>query len=128
MDKLYIELASCVAACANCVKSNNQEWLDKHQERILKLVKEHMPSGAGFDSGTTLDMGRSTSEKLVFETAFHHMGESGMYDGWTNHTVTARPSFVHGFTLGISGPNRNDIKEYVSQTFHDALTTLVVSE
>jgi hypothetical protein len=119
--KVYEELASLIQAVDNCVKSNNIEWRDRHTERIEQIVKNHMPSGAGVDSGTTFDFDRSTSEKLVLQTGYHHMNENGMYNGWTGHMVTVRPSLASGFVLSISGRNRNDIKDYLGEMFDSAL-------
>jgi len=118
-----VRLAHLVQARLNCLSREpvNQEWADRHEERAEALVEEFMPSGSGFDSGTVLDFDKSTGEKLVFTTAFHHMAESGMYDGWTNHEVTVRPSFVHGFEIKVSGRDRNQIKAYIGETFHHAL-------
>jgi hypothetical protein len=76
-----------------------------------------MPSGSGFDSGTQFDYDKSTPEKLVFHTTFHHMNENGMYDGWTEHTVTVTPSFVLGYHVKITGRNKNNIIEYINECF-----------
>lgn len=84
---------------------------------IEKLVKNKFPSGAGFDAGTKLDLGRSTGEKLVFTTSFHHMDEHGGYDGWTEHTITVKPSMQFDFDLKVSGRDRNGIKDYIAEQF-----------
>ena len=119
---LYSELASTVDAMHTCEQKPEQygEWARKHEETISKLVHERMPSGSGFDCGTQMDCSQSHAEKLVFTTSYHHMHESGMYDGWTDHTVTVTPSFG-GINIRISGRNRNDIKEYMHDTFYQAL-------
>lgn len=119
---LYRELASLVEARLNCEKSGNAEWFDRHTESIEELCRQYLPHGSGFDSGTKLDFDRSNGEKLVFTTAYHHMNEAGMYDGWTAHVVTVRSSLFHGFTLSISGRDRNEIKEYINDMFYTALT------
>lgn len=119
--KLYRELASLVQARLNCEETGNREWFQKHEERIEELVKNYMPSGSGFDCGTKIDLDKSTLEKLVFYTDFHHMNEVGCYDGWTEHCITVRPSLAFGFTLTISGRNRNEIKDYIHQVFDCAL-------
>ncbi len=118
---LYQVLASLVQARINCIESNNTEWRDNHEERIEALVKEHMPRGSGFDAGTTLDLDKSTGEKLVFKTSYHHMNDYGVYDGWTEHVVTVKPSLMYGVNLMISGRNRRDIKDYMYDVFYDAL-------
>ena len=88
------------------------------EDGIEKFVKDRFPSGSGFDSGTKIDLEKSTGEKLVFTTSFHHMDDNGSYCGWSDHTVTTRPSFVTGFSMKISGPNTRDIKDYIGDTFH----------
>lgn len=118
---LYSRLATLCDAALRCAKTGNDEWRERHTEKVTTLVREHMPSGSGFDNGTVLDSDLSTGEKLVFHTSFHHMDEHGGYDGWTDHTVTVRGSLMHGFTMTISGRDRNDIKEYVHECFDVAL-------
>jgi hypothetical protein len=134
---LYSEIAALIAARQNCSKdleyhrgqnTATAEWFDKHESRILELVKEHMPSGSGFDNGTTIDLDKSHSDKLVFHTSYHHMHDSGMYDGWTEHTIVLTPSFLGHFDMRISGHNRNEIKDYIADTFRIALGIVVNQE
>jgi hypothetical protein len=125
---LYAVLANLVQARINSGEkhdANGDHWFAIHTESIDNLVKEHMPSGSGFDSGTTLDLDKSTSEKLVFTTSFHHMNDVGMYDGWTDHTVTVKPSLMFGISLTISGRDRNQIKDMMYDMFAEALKTKV---
>lgn len=122
MRRLLIHaIAGKLAAMQNCIERGNVEWYDRHKDAIESLVREHMPSGSGFDNGTTLDFDRSNPERLVFVTSFHHMNDAGMYDGWTDHNVTCTASLVYGFDLKISGRNRRDIKDYISESFQTAL-------
>lgn len=109
-------LAQKLDAFHNCQKSGNTEWRDKWEARIEAIMTD-APSGSGIDSGTELDWEKSNGNKLVFTTAYHHMNEHGMYCGWTEHTVTVKPHLYHGFTLTISGRNRNDIKDYLHEIF-----------
>jgi hypothetical protein len=96
------------------------EWLDKHTDTIKRIV-QNGPSGSGIDNGTQIALDNSTGNKLVFTTAFHHMDEGGMYDGWTYHVITIRPSLQFGFDMKITGSNRNDIKEYLSEVYSNWL-------
>jgi hypothetical protein len=50
------------------------------------------------------------------------MDGSGMYDGWTDHTIRAYASFVYGIRITVSGPDRNGIKDYLAELYQDALT------
>lgn len=117
-------LASLIQARANCERSGNLEWYGKHRATAERIVKDFMPSGSGIDLGTQLDFERSTPTKLVFQTGFHHMNDGGMYDGWTDHTVTVRPTFT-GLDLRVSGSNRHDIKDYLAEVFDSALSNLI---
>jgi hypothetical protein len=115
---LYSELAAAIEARRNCADRNNQEWLVKWTQRIQQL-EQLLPSGSGIDCGTIIDLEQSHAEKLVMRADFHHV-YGGMYDGWTGHIITVTPSF-RGINLRISGRNRNDIKEYLYDTYDYAL-------
>ena len=45
------------------------------------------------------------------------MNENGMYDGWSEHTITVHPSLQFGFRLTVSGRDRKEIKDYLHETF-----------
>ena len=119
-QKVYQKTASLIVARENCAKNGNDEWFDVHSEKLDEIAKNHLPSGSGVDSGTQVDLDRSTGKKIVLHTSYHHMNDGGMYDGWTDHTITVTPSFLD-FDLKISGRNRNDIKDYLGDLFYHAL-------
>jgi hypothetical protein len=125
MTPLYRKLAGLLLAVENCEKTGNKVWREKHRETIKALAEKHLPRGSGFDNGTKLDLDSSEPEKLVFQTSFHHMNNAGMYTGWTEHKVTVKGSLVYGFTLTVSGQNRNDIKDFISDMFQESLNTEV---
>jgi hypothetical protein len=120
MPTLYKAIAGKLQAILNCGRSVNTEWDLKRREAICTLVREHMPSGSGFDSGTDIDWDRSTPNKLVFTTSYHHHGECG-YTHWSNHSITVRASLVSGITLTISGRDYRGFKDYCYDVFHTAL-------
>jgi len=119
--KLYALIANLVSAHANCVATQKNDAAAHHRDKLAGLTDGHMPSGSGFDNGTTLDLDASSEDKLVFNTAFHHMNENGFYDGWTEHKVYVTPSLAFGFDLRITGKDRNDIKDYIHECFASAL-------
>lgn len=125
--KLYQEIAALVDAYKRCDASGNVEWQDHHRERVDALVSSSLPSGAGFNNGTTLDWNKSSGERLVFNTAYQHMNRGGFYDGWSHHTVIVTPSLVFGFTLCVTGRDRNEIKSYIAESFHYDLSAEVRS-
>lgn len=123
--KLYEALSGAIGALDRLRKGDTagNPWGSHWEDRVSFAVKEFLPSGSGFDIGTQLIEEKSNAEKLYFLTSFHHMDDGGGYDGWTDHTITVTPSFHGGFNLRISGRDRNQIKEYIADTFGDALNT-----
>lgn len=88
-------------------------WID-HLETLL-------PSGSGIDNGTTIDREKSTGHKLVFFFGYHPMNEHGYYEDWIEYTMTVVPTFS-GFELDIIGPDRDDLKDSLYQTYEHALS------
>ncbi len=120
---LYREIAALIGARSRCEKSaSHNEWFNRHTERLEWIAKNVLPRGSGIDNGTQIDLGLSTEEKIVLRTAYHHMNEGGMYDGWTEHTITIRPSLQSNFTMTFSGRNRNEIKDYLHQEYEYVLS------
>lgn len=99
----------------------NAELLENVRANLETIRHNCLPSGAGFDHGTDINTDKCDDTRLTLNTAFHHMHESGIYDGWTDHTVTVRPSLMFGFVVTVSGRNRNQIKDYIGNTFTEAL-------
>ena len=96
------------------------EWVDKHQDSINEILKA-LPHGSGIDSGVTFDQNKSTSEKLIFSVPFHSMNEHGYYDGWVDFTLIVTPCFG-GYNIRITGRDKNQLKEYLSQLFYETFT------
>ena len=123
---LVQEMALAFQALCNCQESGNQEWAGIWEERLEALAREHLPSGSGFDSGSSFDLDGSRVDRLQLRTSFHHMNDSGFYDGWTEHCVSVWPTFS-GFDLKVSGRDRRQIKDYIGETFAAALSAEVES-
>jgi hypothetical protein len=125
--KTYQKLATTIDALINCIEKGNAQWQENHETTIEKIM-ERAPHGSGFDSGTKIDLKNSTGEKIIFTTSFHHMNDGGYYDGWTEHTITVRPSMRFGFTMTISGRDRNDTKDFISECFESFLSEPIENE
>ena len=114
--KIYKKIASKFVAIGYCKKHNNQKLLEEHTDFIKNVVKEHFPSGSGFDWGTEFDFERSQPNKLIFFTMFHHSKE-GMYTCRTEHDVVITPNLVFDFDIKVKGLNKNDIKDHIAEKF-----------
>lgn len=86
-------------------------------KNLLKFLMEDAPSGSGFDCGTEFCLEKSSGNKLVFVTTYHHMNHAGYYVGWTEHKVIITPSFFCDYDMRITGKNKNDIKDYIGDVF-----------
>ena len=123
--KVINRISSLIDAVKNCEATGNAKWALSHRAAIA-TIESGLPSGSGFDAGTTIDVDASTPERIVIKTAFHHMNTFGEYDGWSHHTVTVLPSLQFGFKLRISGSNRSAIKEYINDCLDAALSSEIV--
>lgn len=128
--QLIIAVATAIQARNSCHEKSVipngesahwQEMRDKW-EFLLSSMESTLPSGSGFDNGTKIDLNESQFGKVVLYTSFHHMDENGGYEGWTEHKITVKPVFG-GIRIIVGGQNKNDIKEYIRETFDNCLTT-----
>jgi len=120
--ELYKELAGTIQARLNCIQNKNQDWIQKHEDKISELI-DRLPHGSGLDGDNIINLDKSNGEKIIIETSFHHMDENGMYDGWTEHKLIITASLIFGLHIKIIGRDKNNIKEYLHEIFHYALTT-----
>lgn len=120
--KLYQKLALLVAGRINGIRCNNTHyWMDNHAAYTAELVNSYLPQGNGF-AATKLELDDSTGNQLIFTIAFHHMPEElGGDDCWTEHSVIVSPDLIEGFTLIVTGENRDDIKARIAEEFYLAL-------
>jgi hypothetical protein len=130
MEQTLIQaIASTVTARANCaaamadqpIDHPKREWYARHTAQLQTIGRDRLPSGSGIDCGTAIDLDASRPNRIVLTLSYHHMAESGMYDGWTDHTVIVTPDLLSGFTLRITGRDRNSIKEYLYQVYDTVL-------
>lgn len=121
--KIYQHIAAELFRIKNCEGLNTENARINMADAFHKLreLNHELPSGSGFDSGSEIDVAESDENELIITTSFHHMDECGGYDGWTEHSITVRPSLLFGIVVDVDGENRNDIHEYICDTFREAL-------
>lgn len=115
---LYKQLATCANVLNN---PHNNNVTDRWREYLYNLEKL-LPYGSGFDSGCELELEKSTPDKLVIKTSYHHLDDNGFYSGWTDHKVIVTPSLRFGFELRVTGKNKNQIKDYIVEEFYHVLS------
>ena len=82
-------------------------------EAIIKQFEDALPIGSGIVSTEVISV---TNKKIVISFDYQHLNENGYYDGWTHHEARITATFG-GYTMYISGRNRNDIKPYLHELF-----------
>lgn len=105
--------------------AKNCEWHktvnDKYMpicENNIFLCEQVLPHGSGIDAGCKIDIEKSGKNKVVINFGYHHMDENGYYCGWTEHKAIVTPEFnENGYILKITGTNKNQIKDYLYDTF-----------
>lgn len=120
--KMYEAIARAADARTRCLVTGNQEWRDIWTEKLRAMQKE-LPSGSGIDNGTKIIMDECDITRIVLICDYHHMNQDGFYDGWTHHRIVAKPTFMGIDVRVATGPNKNDIKEYLANVYGDALDT-----
>lgn len=114
--KFYSELAQTIQWYNDTLDGTKDEWNHIAEHDILNLEKQ-LPSGSGINNGSKVNLKLSTSQKIVIDTAFHHMDENGYYDGWTEHKIIITPCLKYGYNIKVTGRNRNQIKDYLYDLF-----------
>lgn len=128
--KLYSKLASLVIARLNCLqnKETHSEWANKHEENILKLCENNLPSGSGFNWGTEIVFDKCNRERLLFKSKYQCMDENGYHDGVIDFYIFVYPSLAFGFELSIRCSdkdslrliNKYSLREYLQNVFSTA--------
>lgn len=90
------------------------------QDKLNEIARAYLPSGSGIDSGCDIDAERSKPNRIVINFGYHHM-DDGSYNGWTHHELIITPDLRYGFKIRITGPDRNQTKEYLYDLFYNCL-------
>lgn len=122
MKTVINAIASVCSARSRCFESGLQNAFVRWEAYLSAIERELLPSGSGFDAGTAIDRDASNGGRVVLHTSFHHMDEHGSYCGWTEHKITIKPDLALGFTISVSGKDRNGIKDYIADTFNMCLS------
>ena len=116
-------LASRLIAIENCVKSENKEWEDKH-EQAIKVLLGNLPHGAGIDSTWHI---YGTPERIALHNSYHCMNDAGYYDGWKDFKVIVKASLAFGLDIRVTGDfgKYADVKDYLHESMDESLRQIV---
>lgn len=116
--------------------SFSQDKVSSYVSALRLVASSHLPSGSGFDCGTSILVDKSTSARVVLVSSYHHMDSDGCYIGWSRFKVLVAPCFNYPyFTLKVSILDRcRSIPRYLrdldisywTEVFESALSELFV--
>ena len=115
--KLYQKIARLVA---NINDAPDSKMFDSWETELTNIERNILLYDSGFGAGCKIQ-DNSRPDRIVISCNYHHMDEHGYYDGWSEHTAVVKPCLQFGFYVRVTGRNRNMIKEYISDTFHELL-------
>ena len=122
-----INLLSTWNAYCRCVDRNNNEWIDKHWNKITETLLDKLPHGSGIDYDWRFytDNGKD----LYCTNGWHYMNENGMYDGSWDFTIIIKADIRDMFgkiifrIVGQFGKHQ-DIKDYLYEIIAESLNEL----
>ena len=120
-------LIELIAKNCQWLKTVNDAYLDQCESRIDKLEKE-LPSGSGIDCGCKIDREKSGNKKVIITFDYHFMNDDGYYDGWGSFKLIVTPNLSEYPDMRIMGKDRNQIKDYLYDTFSDVLFDTMIDE
>lgn len=121
--ELYQSLAGLAQARINCIKNNNQEWLEKHTDKIETLLYA-LPHGSGINGKWYVDYTKTHGNKITLTNTYDTMNENGYYDTVVNFSLTILPSLQFGFEMHIRGNfgKYQDVKDYLYDILRESLS------
>lgn len=122
MDTKKVKLITAIAHHCEWHKTVNQKYIDICGDNIIRLQNE-LPHGSGIDSGCNIDVHKSGKRKVIIQFEYHLMDENGMYTGWEPFELHVIPTLGLGWLelKFVKGRNINQIKDYLYDTFFEAL-------
>lgn len=83
---------------------------------LVELIgRKHRLSQPGGDAAMLRHV-----EKVLDDLCKEHLPPGSGYDGWTCHTVKVTSAW-QGFNLTVTGRDRDGIKDFIGDTFHNCL-------
>jgi hypothetical protein len=141
---LYQHMASAIDAMqrckadANAIRANapgaphesflelREEWALRWKDRLHAML-DALPHGSGLDADWHYVGDKCNADRITLSTSYHNMDTNGFYCGWSDLTVTVKPSLIHGINLRITGGD-SDLKDYLYDILSQALCELHESE
>jgi len=97
--------------------TSSKDDIKEMGESAIEAYSQLLPHGSGFDGECYIDVDKSKENRIVIFFEYHHLNGNGYYDGWTEHKLILTPDFRYGFKMRITGPNKNQVKDYFYDMF-----------
>ena len=120
-------LASAVVLW-NCYRRIHCADFSRKWSDAIDKIMVSAPSGGGIESGMRLDRKASGGDRLVFHARCDHSHRSEARSDMTNHRITARASYLMGFSLKVGGRDRHDIKAHINYSLREWLSSACIDD
>lgn len=119
---VYKELSHCIRDFQTYERACFFDKANVQALQIEALIREHLPSGSGIDTGVHINLStHQTPNHITLTFGYHHMNEHGYYTHWTYHKAIITASLIHDFDLRITGKDKLGLKDYLYDVFAFAL-------
>ena len=121
-----VNILSLAQAMGNCIKTNNTDWFNKHEAKLIKTLLNTLPHGSGIDCDWTFDI---TDKMIRCSNSYHRMDEYGGYRGYIDFSVVIKTDhrMIDGrLDYNIKGQfgKYQDLKDYLYDTISIGLDEL----
>jgi len=115
--KLYKFISFVIDFINNCNDTRYQSVIDNY-------IIPKLPSGNGIDNGCKINLKQSKPLKIIIDSSYHVMNESGIYDRWIDFKIIVTPSFdnIDINIRGNFGSKYQHLKDYLIEIFQDSLS------
>ena len=96
--------------------------------KIYKKIAQELSVINNPKADCTINLSKSTPNKIVIQCDFHHMNENGYYDGWSYHTVIITPCLGYDYDIKVTGRDKGEIKDYLGNLIYEAVDGEIVNK
>ena len=113
--KLYKFISFVIDFINNCNDTRYQSVIDNY-------IIPKLPSG--IDNGCKINLKQSKPLKIIIDSGYHVMNESGIYYRWIDFKIIVTPSFdnIDINIRGNFGSEYQHLKDYLIEIFQDSLS------
>lgn len=122
MKQTVIQRLAVLADRVNNLQQISHESLCDAENELDEFVRTYLPSGNGFDRGTSIKS--YSNNEIILEAPYHLMNDNGVYVGWIDFIIEVKARFID-IKLTVTPDVKDEyyVTDYVADTMYDAMMT-----